>query len=129
MSERYVKDILEKLEEIEKLHAKLRSLVPRVKGQELENTPSLRNMEIKDFIANEKKGSEENSLQYKLDNDSDLDKSLRRNRGSSISNKYRRMRNNSINFISDQWHDKKDKLKNFLSTISESSIILGKIQY
>ncbi|KAF3422134.1 hypothetical protein E2986_04337 [Frieseomelitta varia] len=34
MSERYVKEILEKLEEIEKLHAKLRSLVPRVKDHE-----------------------------------------------------------------------------------------------
>lgn len=36
MSDRYVKDIFEKLEEIEKLHAKLRSLVPRVKNHEAE---------------------------------------------------------------------------------------------
>ncbi|XP_033184048.1 uncharacterized protein LOC117153794 isoform X1 [Bombus vancouverensis nearcticus] len=38
MSERYVKEILEKLEEIEKLHGKLRRLVPRVKVYESEGT-------------------------------------------------------------------------------------------
>ncbi|XP_076626428.1 uncharacterized protein LOC143344338 [Colletes latitarsis] len=132
MSEKYVKDILQKLEEIENLHAKLRSLVPRVKNQESENTSNIadkysESLENKESIAIETKENQRNSSET-LKNSSASNmwftKHLRKLKNPLIIDKYRKLKNNSVNFVTEQWHNKKDKLTNLLSTINERNVIL-----
>ncbi|XP_053988746.1 uncharacterized protein LOC128881571 [Hylaeus volcanicus] len=132
MSEKYVKDILEKLEEIENLHAKLRNLVPRVKNQEQESIDRLKNADNKEPISIDINESNVSQRQF-IDNDTETLRNvgvswcvryLKKLRSPSFTDKYRKLRKSSVNFVSNQWRTKKDKLKNLLSTISERNIIL-----
>ncbi|XP_026670528.1 uncharacterized protein LOC113464525 [Ceratina calcarata] len=154
MSEKYVKEILEKLEEIEKLHAKLRRLVPRVKNHEPEN-PSLNaasrrrstNMGNKQPVAREtikmdlpeqkpigfrrdsgflKNAFKTSTTRMKklFDTNARSTKHLRKFHRES-QNKWGRFKRNSIDFITTQWQDKNDRIRDFWSSISEPDVILG----
>lgn len=156
MSERYVKEILDKLEEIEKLHGKLRSLVPRAKNDktEDESNSSLKhstNMEDKYRVANE---TIENKIidspeQKPIDsrNDSESFRNTSRNSTAKAkkifdpnsghmkylkklknrsSDEFKRLRSNSVNYCKKQWQDKNEKIRDFLSPMYEPDIILGK---
>lgn len=148
MSEKYVKDILEKLEEIEKLHAKLRSLVPRVKSHDAENISGMARKGSKN-TNKQSKGNERDSFEQKLvDIDRNLDelkntfedskdakksvfpdadrkKFMSKLRNRSVGNKWRKIRRDSVNFVTEHWHDTNDKIKNLLSNMN-NDIILGK---
>ncbi|XP_076674261.1 uncharacterized protein LOC143372174 isoform X2 [Andrena cerasifolii] len=112
MSERYVKDIFEKLEEIEKLHAKLRSLVPRVKNHEAEKVS-----------INAQKTSESTNNNQSKGNGRDSSKTNNLKNGSP-NGKWRKLSSNSANFVSKQWHGLNDRIKYLLSTIKERDILL-----
>lgn len=144
MSEKYVKDILEKLEEIEKLHTKLRTLVPRVKNYDSENTVSIPSEELSKRI--NKVGIKEDNKNLPKQTPVDIHRSfetlknLYKSSKTNIKNfvsperdskyfkgdKWRRLRSNSVDFVKKHWQEKGDKLKNFLSNIIERDIILGK---
>ncbi|CAK9821999.1 hypothetical protein ANTRET_LOCUS617 [Anthophora retusa] len=151
MSERYVREILEKLEEIEKLHTKLRSLVPRVKNNELENslnTTKRRSiaMESKHFVAKERNDNGKDSPGQKpvVSPRSSLRSAVKCSETGIIklpgtntesrkhfkkfkerfNNRVRRFSANSVDFVTKQWQDKNDKIKNFLSNINDDDIIL-----
>nr|XP_012144608.1 PREDICTED: uncharacterized protein LOC105662967 [Megachile rotundata] len=131
MSERYVKDILEKLEEIEKLHSKLRTLVPRVRNQETQNnvSTSANLTECKNEIIDEKNSKPEAFRNLRKPSKANVRKLFTFGRdGNSTKNpkdnKWRRVKSNSVDFARKHWHDKKDKIKNLLSTIIERDIIL-----
>ncbi|XP_046144030.1 uncharacterized protein LOC114879520 [Osmia bicornis bicornis] len=145
MSEKYVKDILEKLEEIEKLHTKLRTLVPRVKNYDSENTVSIPAEELSKRF--NKVGMKEDNKNLPKQTPVDIHRSFEtlknvyKSSKTNIKNfvtppeqdskyfkggKWRRLRSNSVDFVKKQWQEKGDKFKNFLSNIVERDIILGK---
>lgn len=132
MAEKYVKDILEKLEEIEGLHAKLRSLVPRIRNYEAGNgsngvhgrSKSEKKSEKKsDQVTLEEKQEKKNSWKRKLSDIGVNQRKLRSTRGSKY---LKKLRGSSLNFVVEQWRDKKERIKNFLSGLVENDVILGK---
>ncbi|XP_076756140.1 uncharacterized protein LOC143426505 [Xylocopa sonorina] len=154
MSEKYVREILEKLEEIEKLHAKLRSLVPRVKNYKSENNPNAAkersmNMENKQSVAKETNGNKKDSREQKpvdfrrgsetlkntiKDSTTRVKKLFEPNTKSmryfekfrdQSKSKLGNFRRNSIDYVTKQWYEQGDKIKYLLSTVIEPDIILA----
>lgn len=112
MSEKYVKEIFEKLDEIEKLHAKLRSLVPRVKNNELEIT------ENKQSVAKETKENKHLPEQKTINLKSRIRKLFGKKTRPHLMKYFKKFKNNSGN----KWKE----LKNRLATLNEPDIIMGK---
>nr|XP_031849735.1 uncharacterized protein LOC116434923 [Nomia melanderi] len=128
MAEKYVKDILEKLEEIEGLHAKLRSLVPRMRNYEAGSGsngvhgPS-KSEKKSDHVTLEEKQGKKNSWKRKLSDIGVNPGRLKSTRGSKY---LKRLRRSSLNFVVGQWRDKKERIKNLLAGLVENDVILGK---
>lgn len=118
MSERYVKEILEKLEEIEKLHAKLRSLVPRVKDHEWRDM---------------KNESKTNYLEQKPINFYQNSEIIR-NMSKDLTTKIKKLYDPNTKLIKylkmfkNRSNNKWKNFKNYLLTMNESDIVLGKKQ-
>ncbi|XP_012349247.1 uncharacterized protein LOC100867341 isoform X2 [Apis florea] len=110
MSEKYVKEIFEKLDEIEKLHAKLRSLVPRVKNNELEIT------ENKQSVAKETKENKHLPEQKPITLKSRIRKLFSKKTKPHLMKYFKKFKNNSGN----KWKE----LKNRLAALKEPDIIL-----
>ncbi|XP_076228019.1 uncharacterized protein LOC116434923 [Nomia melanderi] len=126
MAEKYVKDILEKLEEIEGLHAKLRSLVPRMRNYEAGSGsngvhgPS-KSEKRSDRVTLEEKQGKKNSWKRKL---SDIGVNPGRLKSTRSSKYLKRLRRSSLNFVVGQWRDKKERIKNLLAGLVENDVIL-----
>ena len=118
MSERYVREILEKLEEIEKLHAKLRSLVPRVKDHEWRDM---------------KNESKTNYLEQKPINFC-RNSEIIRNMSKDLTTKIKKLYDPNtkpmkyLKMFKNHSNNKWKNFKNYLLTKNESDIVLGKKQ-
>lgn len=110
MSEKYVKEIFEKLDEIEKLHAKLRSLVPRVKNNELEIT------ENKQSVAKETKENKHLPEQKTINLKSRIRTLFGKKTKPHLIKYFKKFKSNSGN----KWKE----LKNRLATLNEPDIIM-----
>lgn len=125
MCERYVKEILEKLEEIEKLHGKLRRLVPRVKVYESEGT------KINQFIMEKTNDNaryflEQNPIDFcqRLEIAREMSKDLttKVKKLCQPNTKTRKYFRKFKHYSNEKWKSFKD----YLSTMNASDIIFGK---
>ncbi|XP_043579221.1 uncharacterized protein LOC122566265 isoform X2 [Bombus pyrosoma] len=125
MSEKYVKEILEKLEEIEKLHGKLRRLVPRVKSYESEGT------RINQFIMEKTNDNtryflEQNPIDFcqRLEIAREMSKDLttKVKKLCAPNTKTRKYFKKFKHYSNNKWKSFKD----YLSTMNASDIILGR---
>ncbi|XP_048260640.1 uncharacterized protein LOC105667154 [Bombus terrestris] len=125
MCERYVKEILEKLEEIEKLHGKLRRLVPRVKVYESEGT------KINQFIMEKTNDNaryflEQNPIDFcqRLEIAREMSKDLttKVKKLCQPNTKTRKYFRKFKHYSNEKWKSFKD----YLSTMNASDIIFGR---
>ncbi|XP_017762366.1 PREDICTED: uncharacterized protein LOC108552371 [Eufriesea mexicana] len=121
MSEKYVKEILEKLEEIEKLHAKLRCLVPRVKSYELKD------VEIKQSVMRETNRIDTNLPEQKpidFHRRSEIIRNIQKDLTTKIKNLFDPNSSTMKYFkkFKDHSSNKWKRFNNFLTTIYEPDI-------
>ncbi|XP_076287262.1 uncharacterized protein LOC143212386 [Lasioglossum baleicum] len=123
MAEKYVKEILEKLEEIEKLHVKLRSMVARIKKQETGSSADVDRRSSKPKkkkVSITSKEKERNSWKEKP---SDIGIDAEKLQNPQGSKYLKKLGGNSLNFVAEQWRDKKEKMKGFLISLVERDTI------
>lgn len=125
MSERYVKEILEKLEEIEKLHGKLRRLVPRVKDYESEGTKTNQFI-MEKTNDNTRYFLEQNPIDFcqRLEIAREMSKDLitKVKKLCEPNTKTRKYFKKFKHYSNNKW----ESFKDYLSTMNASDIIFGK---
>ncbi|XP_078045431.1 uncharacterized protein LOC144474461 [Augochlora pura] len=122
MAEKYMKDIMEKLEEIEKLHTKLRGMVPRMRSHEAgssasqDRKTSKPKKKKKDPAANKER--KRKSLPKQKVSEMGID--MERERSSRGTKYLKRLRNSSVSYVTDT----SKRIKNFLNDLFERDMIL-----
>nr|XP_033329887.1 uncharacterized protein LOC117222344 [Megalopta genalis] len=121
MAEKYMKEIMDKLEEIEKLHAKLRSMVPRMKNHETGSSSASDDRETskpkkKKDPAAEREKERKTSWKQKV---SQTGIEMEKVQGSRGSKYLKKLRNSSASHVADATK----RIKNFLAGLFERDII------